>query len=249
MISIKSEKEIEKIRKSCEIAVGAFAVAESMMKPGMRTIDIDRAVDDYIRSRGARSAFKGYNGYPASTCISIDDQVVHGIQGSRRLEEGQIVSVDVGVELDGYYGDAAKTFPVGVISAEKQRLLQVTREALYRGLSAAREGNRLSDISHAIQQWVEAAGFSVVRELVGHGVGRKLHEEPQVPNFGEPHRGPRLRAGMVLAIEPMVNMGRHEVNTAEDHWTVHTRDGFPSAHFEHTVLITKGEPEILTIGL
>ncbi len=249
MITIRNSREIELLRRSAQLVVEALKLAESRIRPGLRTGDLDQEIEDFIRSRGGRPAFKGFNGYPASICVSIDEEVVHGIPGDRRLREGEIVSVDVGVEMGGYYGDAAKTFAVGKVSEEKERLMRVTRESLLKALEAAREGNRLSDIGHAVQQHVEAAGFSVVRDLVGHGIGRQLHEPPQVPNYGEPGRGLRLRAGMVLAIEPMVNAGRYEVYTAEDGWTVVTQDGRPSAHFEHDVVITKSDPDILTNGL
>ncbi|MDZ7262743.1 MAG: type I methionyl aminopeptidase [candidate division KSB1 bacterium] len=249
MIYIRSSREIELIRKSCQIVVETFALVESLIRAGIKTSEIDSEIEKFIVSKGGRPAFKGFHGYPANACISIDNQVVHGIPGSRRLEAGQIVSVDIGVEREGYFGDGAKTFAVGKISEEKKRLMEVTRQALYRGIEAARVGNRLSDISHAIQETVERAGYSVVRELVGHGVGRQLHEEPQIPNFGKPHRGPRLKPGMVLAIEPMVNMGSYKVITKNDNWTVETWDGLPSAHFEHTVVVTEGEPDILTSGL
>jgi len=246
MITIKTQSEIERLRKSCRVVVEALQLAGSLIEPGLRTEIIDKEVEKFIRSKGARPAFKGFQGYPASVCVSIDDQVVHGIPGTRVLKEGEIVSIDVGVELDGYYGDAARTFAVGQVSEEKKRLMQVTRESLYKGIEAAVDGNRLYDISHAIQQHVEAAGFSVVRDLVGHGIGTSLHEPPQIPNYGQAHHGPRLKAGMVFAIEPMVNMGTWEVRTESDHWTVVTLDGLPSAHFEHDIVITNGKPEILT---
>lgn len=246
MIIIKSPREIELIHNSCRLVVAAIALVKKLMRPGVKTKEIDNAVAEFIHSRGGRPAFKGYRGFPANICISIDDEVVHGIPGNRKLESGQIVSVDIGVELNKYFGDAAATFAIGDISDEKKKLLKITCEALYKGIEAARVGNRLSDISYAIQQHVEKADFSVVRDLVGHGVGRKLHEEPQIPNYGKPNHGPRLKAGMVLAIEPMVNLGAFEVVTADDKWTVYTQDGSPSAHFEHTVVITSNGPEVLT---
>jgi len=249
MIVIKSPREIELIRTSCQLVVEAFQVVERLLNPGIKTKVIDKAVDDFINSKGAKPAFKGYKGYPASVCISIDDQVVHGIPGESELKVGQIVSVDIGVEFNGYFGDAAKTYKIGEVSVEKSRLMRVTREALYKGIENAREGNRLSDISNAIQIHIERENFSVVRDLVGHGIGKKLHEEPQIPNYGKPHQGPRLKAGMVLAIEPMVNYGNYEVGTADDNWTVFTSDGTPSAHFEHTIAITPNGPDILTKGL
>jgi methionyl aminopeptidase len=249
MIHLRNKRDIEQIRLSCSLVVEAFRLVEGLIEAGVTTAEIDREVDTFIRAKGGVPVFKGYNGYPASSCISVEDEVVHGIPGPRKLSAGELVSVDIGVLCDGWVGDAAKTYPVGEVSAEKARLIAITREALYEGLSKAKVGNRLSDISYAIQRRVEAAGFAVVRELVGHGVGRKLHEEPQVPNFGPPGRGPRLRRGMVLAIEPMVNMGSREVETLEDHWTVRAIDRLPSAHFEHTVAVTDGEPDILTEGL
>jgi len=249
MIILKNSREIELLKKANQIVVEAFKFAESRIRPGVRTDELDEQIGQFIVSRGGRPAFKGYNGYPSNVCISIDDQVVHGIPGARRLKEGEIVSLDIGVECQGYYGDAAKTYSIGEISKEKARLLAVTRESLFKGIDKARQGNRLYDISHAIQVHVENAGFSVVRDLVGHGIGKELHEPPQIPNYGEPHRGPRLRDGMVLAIEPMVNMGGWEVRTESDRWTVVTSDGLPSAHFEHSVLITDHEPVILSSGI
>ena len=250
MINIKSDREIELIRESCQIVVDTFEHIKKIIRPGIETRELDRSVEKFIRSRGAKPAFKGYRGFPASACISINDEVVHGIPNKRRLQSGQIVSVDIGVEFHNYFGDGAKTFIVGDIPEHIKKLLQVTRQALYMGIDAARVGNRLSDISHSVQSHVEQAGFSVVRDLVGHGVGRKLHEDPQIPNYGKPNRGPRLKPGMVLAIEPMVNMGDYEVYfDDDDKWTVRTVDGSPSAHFEHTIAITKNGPDILTNGL
>ncbi len=202
--------------------------------------------EDFIRGQGGRPSFKGYRGFPASICASVNDEVVHGIPGPRKLEEGDIVGIDVGVELDGYHGDAAWTFPVGTIRPDAARLLEVTREALGKGIAQAHPGARIGDISHAVQSHVEAAGFSVVRELVGHGIGREMHEEPQVPNYGSPGRGPRLMAGQVLAIEPMVNVGGADVVTRSDGWTIATRDGSLSAHFEHTVAVDASGPVILS---
>jgi len=203
--------------------------------------------EEYIKRHGGIPAFKGYRGYPRSLCVSVNEEVVHGIPGKRKLKEGDIVSLDLGVLMDGYYGDAAITVPVGKVSELAKKLIKVTEEALYRGIEMARPGNRLSDISHAIQTHVEKAGFSVVREFVGHGIGKQLHEEPQVPNFGPPNRGPRLEPGMVLAIEPMVNTGTWEVRILPNGWTVVTADGGLSAHFEHTVAITDNGPEILSL--
>ncbi|MDZ7331808.1 MAG: type I methionyl aminopeptidase [candidate division KSB1 bacterium] len=250
MIIIKSPREIELIRNSCRIVVDTFHYIEQFIRPEITTLEIDRLVEQYIRSRGARPAFKGYRGFPASVCISIDAEVVHGVPKQRKLKPGQIVSIDIGVEYQNYFGDGAKTFVIGEVPEKTQRLLRVTREALYKGIEVAQSGRRLSDISHTIQSHVEQAGFSVVRDLVGHGVGRKLHEDPQIPNYGPPNRGPRLKPGMTLAIEPMVNMGGYEVEFDEhDKWTVRTVDGLPSAHFEHTIAITENGADVLTDGL
>ncbi len=249
MITIKNEREIALLAESCRIVVQAINLAEKYIAPGLTTLELDRIITEFIQSQGGRTAFKGFYGYPKNICVSIDNEVVHGIPGTRELAAGQIVSVDVGVEKDGYYGDAAKTFAVGAISADKQRLLQVTHESLYKGIEKATEGCRLSDISHAVQKHVEKAGFSVVRDLVGHGIGRSMHEAPQIPNYGEPHHGPRLKEGMVFAIEPMVNMGGYEVRTLDDGWTVVTLDGLASAHFEHDVVVTKKGAIILTEGI
>ena len=216
------------------------------VRAGVTTSELDRLAEEFIRSQGGRPSFKGYRGFPASICSSVNDQVVHGIPGPRELKDGDIVGIDVGVELEGYHGDAAWTFPVGEVSDEAKRLLQVTREALAMGIAQARPGGRIGDISHAVQSHVEAAGFSVVRELVGHGIGREMHEEPQVPNYGPPGRGPRLMVGQVLAIEPMVNIGGAEVVTGSDGWTIATRDGSLSAHFEHTVAVGATGPVILS---
>ncbi|MFQ5705839.1 MAG: type I methionyl aminopeptidase [bacterium] len=246
MIHIRSKREIELIRNSCEIVVGAFELANKLIEPGVETGLIDKEVEKYIVSKGAQPAFKGYRGFPASTCISVDNEVVHGIPGNRILRAGEIVSVDIGVEYQGFYGDSAYTYAVGEISSQKVRLLEVTLEALQKGLEQAKAGNRLMDISYTIQTVVENAHCSVVRDLVGHGIGTKLHEDPQIPNYGSPNSGPRLRSGMVLAIEPMVNMGDYQVKTLSDNWTVVTADGSPSAHFEHTVVVTQNGPEILT---
>ncbi|MBN1541206.1 type I methionyl aminopeptidase [candidate division KSB1 bacterium] len=248
MIAIRNAIEIEKIGRSARIVGGALKLAGSLLKPGIRTREIDKEVEEYIRSKGARPAFKGFHGFPAATCISIDEEVVHGIPGDKTLQSGQIVSIDIGVELDGYYGDAAQTFAVGEVSEEKKKLMQVTREALTLGIEQAREGNRLYDIGYAIQQKVESEGFSVVRDLVGHGIGQELHEPPQIPNYGRRNKGARLVKGMVFAIEPMVNVGTWEVITREDEWTVVTADGKPSAHYEHTIAITESDPIILSQG-
>lgn len=247
MINIRTLQEIAKIRKSSSLVARALQRVREAIRPGVTTAELDRIAEETIRRGGGVPAFKGYRGFPASLCVSVNEEVVHGIPGGRRLKEGDIVSLDLGVLMDGYYGDAAITVPVGEVSELAKRLLQVTEEALYRGIEKARAGNRLFDISHAIQRWVEAAGFSVVRDFVGHGIGRALHEEPQVPNFGPPNQGPRLDVGMVLAIEPMVNTGTWRVRVLENGWTVVTADGGLSAHFEHTVAITEGGPEILSL--
>lgn len=246
MIILKSEQEINYLRQSNKIVAEVFQALAEVIRPGIATIELDRIAEDLIRKRGAEPAFKGYRGFPEAICTSVNEEVVHGIPGPRRLRDGDIVSVDVGVRLNGYYGDGAVTFPVGEIGPEVRRLLEVTKAALHRGIGQARFGRRLSDISHAIQSYVEANGFSVVRDFVGHGIGKDLHEEPQIPNYGEPHQGPRLKPGMVLAIEPMVNMGTYEVRVLQDNWTVVTRDGKLSAHFEHSVAITASDPDILS---
>ncbi|MDQ0286134.1 methionyl aminopeptidase [Desulfofundulus luciae] len=246
MIMIKSQRELRYMRDAGRVVAGVLGELSRAIKPGVTTAELDRLAEDFILARGARPAFKGLYGFPASICTSVNEQVVHGIPGLRKLESGDIISIDVGAEINGYFGDGAATFPVGEVSPEARKLLAVTEGALYEGIRFARQGNRLSDISHAVQSYVEKHGFSVVREYVGHGIGRSMHEEPQVPNFGKPGRGPRLKAGMTLAIEPMVNAGTHEVRTLGDNWTVVTRDSRLSAHFEHTVAITDGEPEILT---
>jgi len=248
MISLKKPEDIEKMRKAGEIVARTLLAAKAVIAPGVTTADIDKIVEENILAAGAKPAFKGYRGYPASSCISVDDEVVHGIPGPRRLQEGELVSVDVGVIYDGWYGDSAATFPVGEISATKRRLLDVTRECLSAGLAKVRAGSRLGEVSSAIQCYAESNGFSVVRELVGHGIGRQMHEDPQVPNFGRPDEGPELKTGMTLAIEPMINAGVHGVNTKKDGWTVVTQDGLPSAHFEHTVAVTKDGVDILTLA-
>lgn len=247
MIVVKTRAQIDKMRRAGSLVAQTLDLMARMARPGMRTIDLDAAAEEFILSQGAIPAFKGYMGYPATLCVSINDEVVHGIPGDRRLEEGQIVSVDVGVNCDGWYGDAARTLCIGEVSADAKRLLEVTQEALRRGIAQAKSGNRLGDISAAVQTYAEEHGYSVVRELVGHGIGQRMHEEPQVPNFGRANTGPELKAGMVLAIEPMLNIGACEVNFDSDKWTVRTADGSLSAHFEHTVAITETGPEILTL--
>lgn len=246
MILIKSEDEIARMRRACRIVAAALEALKPAVAPGVTTMELEKIAEAFILGEGGRPAFKGYRGYPASLCASVNSQVVHGIPSGLKLREGDILSLDLGVYLDGFYGDAALTLPVGKISPGAARLLEVTRESLERGIEMAREGNRLSDISHAIQSHVEKNGFSVVKTFVGHGIGRMLHEDPQVPNFGPPGTGPGLQRGMTLAIEPMVNAGDWRVKILEDGWTAVTADGSLSAHFEHTVLVTGNGPNILT---
>jgi len=246
LITVKSKQELACMREAGRIVALTFAELGKVIRPGVSTGELNRLAEEFIFARGGRPAFKGLYGFPASICTSVNEEVVHGIPGLRKLENGDIISIDIGVEINGYYGDGAVTFPVGNISEKAQRLLKVTEEALYAGIARARPGNRLSDISNAIQTYVENYGYSAVRDYVGHGIGRSMHEEPQVPNFGRPGRGPRLRSGMTLAIEPMINVGTHEVRVCADNWTVVTKDAGLSAHFEHTVAITEAEPEILT---
>ena len=246
MIVCKSPAEIERMRAANALVAHVLAELAAMVAPGVTTRDLDVAAERMVRDAGAEPAFKGYRGYPATLCASVNEQVVHGIPSARRLVEGDILSLDIGVKLNGFYGDSAVTLPVGRISDEAQRLLTVTEAALERGIGQVRVGGRVSDIGHAIQAHVEGAGFSVVREFVGHGIGAALHEEPQIANYGEPGRGPRLAEGMTLAIEPMVNMGREAVKVLSDGWTAVTRDGSLSAHFEHTVAVTKDGPLVLT---
>jgi methionyl aminopeptidase len=246
VIVCKSSREIEQMRRANTLVADVLAELADMVAPGVTTADLDATAERLVRAAGAEPAFKGYRGYPATLCASVNDEVVHGIPANRALVEGDIISLDMGVKLDGFYGDSAITVPVGTVSEEVQRLLRVTREALHKGIAQVRLNGRVSDIGHAIQEHVEAAGFSVVREFVGHGIGAALHEEPQIANYGEPGRGPRLAEGMVLAIEPMVNMGRPAVKVLKDGWTAVTRDGSLSAHFEHTVAVTKDGPLVLT---
>ena len=248
MISIKIERELAIMRKACQITAEARALAGSLVKPGITTQEIDTAVHDYIVSQGATPSFLGYGGFPGSACISINDVVIHGIPGNQVIQEGDIVSVDVGALWHGFHGDCCATFIAGETDAESKRLVEVTRQSFYEGLKVCRKGYRISDIGHAIQTYVEDNGFSVVRKFVGHGVGRNLHEEPEVPNFGRPGRGPRLIPGMTIAIEPMVNAGSYDVYVMPDRWTTKTVDGSRAAHYENTVLITDGEPEILTVA-
>ena len=247
MIAIKNEHELVCMRQACKITAAARALAGEMVRPGVSTKQIDEAVHDYIVSQGAKPSFLGYGGFPGSACVSVNEVVIHGIPGGYVLKEGDIVSIDVGAYYKGFHGDCAATFACGKISDEAQRLIDVTRQSFYEGIKFAKRGNRVSDISHAVQKHVESNGFSVVRSFVGHGVGAQLHEEPEVPNFGAPGRGPRLLPGMTLAIEPMVCVGTYEVKILKDRWTTVTADGKLSAHYENTVLITDGEPEILTV--
>lgn len=252
MIYIKNRKEIDLIRESCKIVAETLQLLKTKVKPGITTLELDKIAEDYILSNNAKAAFKGYSQagsykFPGSICTSVDDAVVHGIPGQRVLNNGEIISLDVGVYKNGYYGDAAISVPVGSISEEKQKLLDVTEKSLHLGIEEAKESHRVHDISGTIQEYIEENGFSVVRELCGHGVGKFLHEDPSVPNFGKKGTGAKLRNGMTLAIEPMVNLGKSEVRTGDDGWTVLTADGLPSAHFEHTILISDGKPEILTV--
>ncbi len=252
MIYIKTQKEIDFIRESCRIVAETLRMVKTNVKIGITTIELDRIAEDYIRSNSAVPAFKGYSqgglpGFPGSVCTSINDAVVHGIPGQVRLEEGDIISLDVGVLKNNFYGDAATSVAVGKISDEKRNLLEVTEKSLQLGIEQAKSGNRVHDISAAVQEYVEQNGFSIVRDLCGHGVGKFLHEDPSIPNFGRRGNGPKLKNGMTLAIEPMVNAGSYEVITASDGWTVLTADGSPSAHFEHTILILDNSPEILTV--
>ena len=247
MIKIKSTHEIKLMQEAGQIAAAARAAAGALVAPGITTRELDNAARKVIEGFGAKPSFLGYNGFPASICCSINHQVIHGFPGKYKLQEGDIVKIDVGANYMGYHGDCADTFAVGKITEEAQRLIEVTRQSFYEGIKLAREGQRVSDISHAIQKYVESNGFSIVRDYVGHGVGSELHEAPEVPNYGNPGRGARLVAGMTLAIEPMVNAGGYQVKTLRDGWTVETVDGSLSAHYENSILITKGDPIILTV--
>jgi len=252
VILIKSKKEIEYIRESCRIVAETLQLLKSSVKPGIATLELDKIAEDYIRSNNAIPAFKGYSqsgapGFPGSVCSSVDDEVVHGIPSTRLLKDGEIISLDIGVLKNGYFGDAALTVAVGTISDDKVKLMKVTERSLQLGIEQALAGNKVHDISNAVQVYVEANGFSIVRELCGHGVGKFLHEDPSIPNFGKKGTGAKLKNGMTLAIEPMVNSGKYDVITANDGWTIVTADGSTSAHFEHTILINNNLPEILTI--
>lgn len=247
MIILKTRREIEIMRKAGCLVAQSHELVRKYIKPGVTTKELDQLVEDFLRSQNAIPTFKGYNGFPFSICASVNEEVVHGFPSERKLTCGDIVSVDIGATFEGYVGDSAKTFIVGETSEEKKHLVEATRQSFYEGIKFAKASYRLSDISHAIQQYAESQGLSVVRDYVGHGVGKKMHESPQVPNFGKPNKGPRLQEGMVLAIEPMINAGVYNVKVLENGWTVVTVDGKPSAHYEHTVAITDGEPELLTI--
>ncbi len=253
MILIKTKKEIDFIRESCKIVAESLQLMKKNVRPGITTGELDTIAEDYILSNNAKAAFKGYSqggssiDFPASICASVDDEVVHGIPGSRVLKNGEIIALDVGVYKNGYFGDAALSVAVGEISDEKKKLMEVTEKSLYLGIEKAIEGNRVHDISFAVQNYVEENGFSVVRDLCGHGVGKYLHEDPAIPNFGRKGTGAKLRKNMTIAIEPMINIGKYNVVQADDGWTILTEDGSPSAHFEHSILITDNKPEILTI--
>ncbi len=246
MVRIRTEREIKLIAESCQIVADTLELLAVKMIPGISILELDQIAEDYINSRDARPAFKGYKGFPSTLCVSVDDEVVHGIPNNRILKEGQIVGVDCGAEKNGYFGDHARTFPIGDISQENRKLMEVTHESLIRGIQSARVGNYVSDIGHAIQSYVEPFGYSIVRELVGHGIGTQLHEEPQIPNYGLPGQGYKLQEGMCIAIEPMINLGVKEIVTDNDGWTIRTADGKTSAHFEHTITITSDEAIILS---
>jgi methionine aminopeptidase, type I len=248
VITIKSPREIELMRVAGRITAAARSVGREMVTPGVTTQEIDKEIFKFIKKSGAKPSFLGYGGFPGSACISVNDEVIHGIPGKRVINEGDIVSIDVGAYIGGFHGDCCGTFAAGKVSEEANRLMQVTRQSFFEGLKFAREGYRISDISHAIQEYVESFGYTLVREYVGHGIGKNLHEAPEVPNFGEPGHGPRLVKGMTIAIEPMVNMGGVAVRVLDNDWTVVTVDGSLSSHYENTVLITDGEPEILTMA-
>ena len=248
MIVLKTGRELNIMREACRISAGALQTAGKAVEPGVTTAELDRLAEEYIRSQGGEPNFKNYEGYPATACISINNEVIHGIPSTKRkLRAGDIVSIDLGAKFDGYHGDNAATFACGDISEEAKRLMDATRESLYEGIKAARAGGRIGDIGHAVQAYVEARGYTVVRQFVGHGVGTHLHEAPEVPNFGTPGRGVRLIPGMTIAIEPMVNAGAAGVEVQPDGWTVLTKDGSLSAHFEHTVAITADGPKIMTL--
>lgn len=247
MIIIKNHNEITLMKKAGRIVGETLLLLEKEVKPGITTAELDRMAEEFITKHGAKPSFKGLYGFPSSLCISVNEQVIHGFPGAYVLKEGDIVSIDCGAFFDGFHGDAARTFPVGNISVDAQKLIDITKESFFQGIKFAKEGNKLTDISYGIQSYVEAAGFSVVRDFVGHGIGRKVHEDPNVPNFGKSGRGPKLLEGMVLAVEPMINAGTHKVKTLKDGWTVVTTDSSLSAHYENTVAILSDGPEILTL--
>lgn len=247
MIFIKNNQEIDLMRKAGKIVAETLLLVEEKVRPGITTAELDRIAEEFITKHGAKPSFKGLYGFPASLCISVNEQVVHGIPGGYVLKDGDIISVDCGANINGFHGDAARTFGVGNISEEANKLINVTKESFFKGIEYAKVGNRLTDISHGIQSYVEASGFSVVRDFVGHGIGRVVHEDPEVPNYGQPGRGPKLVEGMALAIEPMVNVGSYKVKTLKDNWTVVTSDGSLSAHYENTIVILPDGPEILTL--
>ena len=246
MVSVRSNREIEHISESAQIVADTLDMLTEKVESGISLMELDTLAEEFIRSRDAVPAFKGYMGFPATLCISVDDEVVHGIPSNKILNNGQIVGIDCGALKNGYYGDSARTFPVGDITDQDKKLIEITQEALYLGINEAVPGNYVSDIGHAIQKFVEPKGYSIVRELVGHGIGTNLHEDPQVPNYGDPGMGVKLKEGMCLAIEPMINRGGKEVYTLDDGWTIKTKDGFNSAHFEHTIAIRKDGPEVLS---
>ena len=246
MIHIRSNKEVDIMRRAGKVVKDTLCMLEAHIKPGIETIELDRLAEEFIRSQGAIPGFKGLYGFPATLCISVEDEVVHGIPGKRALKDGEIVGIDVGSIVDGYYGDHARSFAVGEIDDNHKKLLSVTKESLMKGIEQARPGNRIGDIGNAIQMHAVSHGYGVVTELVGHGIGTKLHEDPQIPNYGRKRSGPKIKEGMCFAIEPMINMGTPEVFTKSDQWTICTADGLPSAHFEHSITITKNGAEILT---
>jgi len=253
LIVIKSKKEIDFIRESSKIVAETLQLVKNFAKPGTTTLELDKIAEDYILSNNGIPAFKGYPqvgtiDFPGTICASINEEVVHGIPGNKKLKDGDIISIDIGVLKNGFYGDAALTVAVGTIDEEKKRLMDATEKSLYIGIEQAKKGNRIGDISAAIQEFIEKQGYSIVRDLCGHGVGKKLHEDPQIPNFGIPGTGPKIKNGMTLAIEPMINLGTHKVNVASDGWTIYTSDRKPSAHFEHTIAIINDRAEILSVS-
>lgn len=247
MIIIKNDNEVSLMRKAGKIVGETLLLLENEIKPGITTAELDKIAEEFITKHGAKPSFKGLYGFPSSLCISVNEQVIHGIPGEYMLKDGDIVSIDCGACIDGFHGDAARTFPVGNISSDAQKLIDITKESFFKGIEYAKVGNKLGDVSHEIQSYVEAAGFSVVRDFVGHGIGANVHEDPNVPNFGKAGIGPDLVKGMVLAIEPMVNIGNHKVKTLRNGWTIVTRDSSLSAHYENTVAILSDGPEILTL--